>query len=295
MPGPAAGDGHRGRGAAAGGDRGRPADDGPAGEPGLFRGEARPGDFGPGGPGRLPQHHRATDGGGASDLRPADPGLLQRQGRGEERHRPPLPLPPRQPLPGGEDQERHPGRGHHRGHGVPGAGGHPAAHAAGPGQEPPDLTEDHLLPQLQQDPAGEPHHPAGRPLRGAGEGGVQGGHARPHPRHLLLRGHGLRGAHGGGAGQQRAHRAPGQGEEGNPAHPGPALRRRRRPQGRHRLGLRRPGAAGLHLRPGRALLPDGGHPAGDPEGRQREPAAGEASPAGPGPGRAHRHPAGGDL
>ena len=52
------------------------------------------------------------------------------------------------------------------------------------------------------DPAGDHHHPAGRPLRGAGEGGAQGRPAGSGPRHLLHRGHAVRGAHGGGPGQQ---------------------------------------------------------------------------------------------
>ena len=51
--------------------------------------------------------------------------------------------------------------------------------------------------------------PAGRPLRGAGEGRVQGQSAGSGPRHLLLRCHAVRGAYGRGAGQQRTQGAGG--------------------------------------------------------------------------------------
>ena len=43
----------------------------------------------------------------------------------------PVPLPPRQPLSGGEDQAGHPGRGHHRRRRQHGAGGHPPPRYAG--------------------------------------------------------------------------------------------------------------------------------------------------------------------
>ena len=76
-------------------------------------------------------------------------------------------------------------------------------------QGPTDFAAYHLLPLLCQGPAGGPHHPAGRPLRGAGEGRVQGQSAGSGPRHLLLRCHAVRGAYGRGAGQQRAQGAGG--------------------------------------------------------------------------------------
>ena len=62
-----------------------------------------------------------------------------------------------------------------------------------------------LLPQLWENFAGDHHHPAGRPLRGAGEGGAQGRPAGTGPRHLLHRSHAVRGAYGGGPGQQRVY------------------------------------------------------------------------------------------
>ena len=202
-PAPAAGDGAGGGAAAAGPDRRGPEFDRPAGQPVLFRREAGGGGPGPGGPGRRPEHPGAADHRRPADRRPPGQGVFQRRGGGEDRHRPPVPLPPRQPLSGGEDQAGHPGRGHHRRRRQHGAGGHPPPHAGGPGQEPPDPPADHLLPQLREDPAGDHHHPAGRPLRGAGEGGAQGRPAGAGPRHLLHRRHAVRGAHGRGPGQQR--------------------------------------------------------------------------------------------
>lgn len=54
----------------------------------------------PGGPGRRPEHSGAADHRGSADRRPPGQGVLQRRGGGENRHRPPVPLPPRQPLSG---------------------------------------------------------------------------------------------------------------------------------------------------------------------------------------------------
>ena len=82
-----------------------------------------------------------------------------------------------------------------------------AARSQGPADPAPAASSG--PPLLCQGPAGGPHHPAGRPLRGAGEGRVQGQSAGSGPRHLLLRCHAVRGAYGRGAGQQRAQGAGG--------------------------------------------------------------------------------------
>ena len=58
-----------------------------------------------------------------------------------------------------------------------------------------------LVALLRQGAAGGADHPAGRAVRGAGKGGVQGQSAGSGTRHLILRGHAVRGTHGRGAGQ----------------------------------------------------------------------------------------------
>ena len=118
---------------------------------------------------------------------------------------------------------------------------------------------------------------------------------RPGPRRLLQRGHGLRGAHGGGPGQQRAQGAGGQGEKGDRADFAGAVRRGGGVQRRHPVGLRPAGAAGPHFRQGPAQLQDECQPAGDPPRRQRLPPPGPASPAGYRQGGAHRHRAGAEI
>ncbi len=241
LPAADTGDGGGGGPPASGSDRRGPGHDRSAGQPLLFRGQAGGGGTGPGGPGRQPEHPRAADHCRAPHRRPAGAGVLQR-GRPEKTVIDHLFL----SLHGNrylEDRIKNSILDEDE-----------IADSASP--ELADIRRHmrqaasksrQMLQRIISSPsyakvlAGGHHHPAGRPLRGAGEGGAQGGPAGTGPRHLLLRRHPLCGTHGRGPGQQRAQGTGGQGEEGDRADPGGALRRGGGPSGGHPLGLRRPG------------------------------------------------------
>lgn len=74
-------------------------------------------------------------------------------------------------------------------------------HAAGR-PLPADPAENHLIAHLFQSPAGEPDHPAGRPLCGAGESGVPQRGSGTGSRRVVFGRHGVCRTDGCGAGQQ---------------------------------------------------------------------------------------------